>query len=78
MRDKIINPRHLLPRSFGVQSGFQASHSGSARQPGQLGLKLRCVESPFSSWDKCDFIFIVIVLGGEGHFVRYLLNVGPL
>ena len=33
---QILNPCHLLPRSFGVQSMLQASQSGSVGQEGEV------------------------------------------
>ena len=49
---QILNPCHLLPRSFGVQSVSQSSQSGSVRQQAELRLELWCAETGFMGWGR--------------------------
>ena len=44
---QILNPCHLLPHSFGVQSVLQSSQSGSVRPAGELRLELWCTATAF-------------------------------
>ena len=63
VRDKrvtqILNPCRLLTRSFGAQSVFQSSQSGSVRQPGEW-----CTETVFAVSGKGEFGVIIVILCG--------------
>ena len=53
------------------QGEFQASQSGSVRQPGELRLELWCAETASSRSGQCVFGVAVIVLGGEAVLIDF-------
>ena len=55
---QVLNPRHLLPCSCGLQGIIQATQPSSVRQPGQLCLQLRRDQTSSSSRGTGDFFIV--------------------
>ena len=74
---EILNPRHLLPRPFGLQGILQPSQPSSVKQPGQLCFQLGFVQSSSSSKGIGDFFTIFTFLRGVGSARAKSATVGP-